>query len=150
MDGWPPAVRSSDERTQKGPSDKVRRPAVRNGRVSRKPSSVVDGYLSRTVVTRRLQRPTREVGESRHPSPIWSCCGWGLPSKSVTELLVRSYRTVSSLPAFAGGLFSVALSLGSPPLDVIQHPALCSSDFPPARICAGNRLADSIAIGLLL
>ncbi len=29
-----------------------------------------------------------------------------------------------------GGLFSVALSLGSPPLDVIQHPALCSSDFP--------------------
>ncbi len=30
-----------------------------------------------------------------------------------------------------GGLFSVALSLGSPPLDVIQHPALWSPDFPP-------------------
>ena len=30
-----------------------------------------------------------------------------------------------------GGLFSVALSLGSPPLDVIQHPALRSPDFPP-------------------
>ena len=29
-----------------------------------------------------------------------------------------------------GGLFSVALSLGSPPLDVIQHPALRSPDFP--------------------
>lgn len=32
----------------------------------------------------------------------------------------------------AGGLFSVALSLRSPSLDVIQHPALCSSDFPQA------------------
>ena len=31
-----------------------------------------------------------------------------------------------------GGLFSVALSLGSPPLDVIQHPALRSPDFPPS------------------
>jgi hypothetical protein len=33
--------------------------------------------------------------------------------------------------ATPGGLFSVALSLGSPPLDVIQHPALWSPDFPP-------------------
>jgi len=30
-----------------------------------------------------------------------------------------------------GCLFSAALSLGSPPLDVIQHPALWSPDFPP-------------------
>ena len=29
------------------------------------------------------------------------------------------------------GLLSVALSLGSPPLDVIQHPVLWSPDFPP-------------------
>jgi hypothetical protein len=38
---------------------------------------------------------------------------------------VRSYRTVSPLPAVAfakaGGLFSVALSLGSRPPDVIRH-----------------------------
>lgn len=34
-------------------------------------------------------------------------------------------------PSVSGGLFSVALSLGSPPLDVIQHPALWSPDFPP-------------------
>jgi hypothetical protein len=33
-------------------------------------------------------------------------------------------------PEAPGGLFSVALSLGSPPLDVIQHPALWSPDFP--------------------
>jgi len=48
---------------------------------------------------------------------------------------VSSYLTLSPLPAFAkasaGGLLSVALSLGSPPLDVIQHHALWSPDFPP-------------------
>ena len=32
-----------------------------------------------------------------------------------------------------GGIFSVALSLGSPPVAVSDHPALRSSDFPPAR-----------------
>ncbi len=29
-------------------------------------------------------------------------------------------------------MFSVALSLGSPPVAVSDHPALWSSDFPPA------------------
>jgi len=43
---------------------------------------------------------------------------------------VSSYLTLSPLPAWAGGLLSVALSLGSPPLDVIQHHALWSPDFP--------------------
>ena len=44
----------------------------------------------------------------------------------VTASAVRSYRTVSPLPSppvagGAGGLFSVALSLGSHPPDVIRH-----------------------------
>ena len=46
---------------------------------------------------------------------------------------VSSYLTLSPLPAEAGGLLSVALSLGSPPLDVIQHHTLWSPDFPPSR-----------------
>ena len=29
---------------------------------------------------------------------MWSCSGWGLPSQPVTRLLVRSYRTFSTLP----------------------------------------------------
>ncbi len=40
---------------------------------------------------------------------------------SVARRAVRSYRTLSPLPAEAGGLLSVALSLGSPPPDVIRH-----------------------------
>jgi len=57
---------------------------------------------------------------------------------------VRSYRTVSPLPAFAGGLFSVALSRELPRLAASQHPALWSPDFPPARFeCAGVRPGGS-------
>jgi len=51
--------------------------------------------------------------------------------------LVRSYRTVSPSPVpdtvgcrAIGGLFSVALSCGSPRLAVSQHPALWSPDLP--------------------
>ena len=46
---------------------------------------------------------------------------------SVTKDAVRSYRTLSPLPSEAlakeGGLLSVALSLGSPPPEVIRHRA---------------------------
>src|SRR6478736_8816220 len=46
--------------------------------------------------------------------------------------LVVSYTTVSPLPAAeaAGGLFSVALSRGSPRVAVGHHPALWSPDVP--------------------
>src|SRR6478672_11231291 len=58
--------------------------------------------------------------------------------------LVRSYRTVSPLPVpvrAIGGLFSVALSCGSPRLGVTQHPALWSPDVPRTghRERAGTR-----------
>ncbi len=48
--------------------------------------------------------------------------------------LTRSQRVaVHRSTRHPGGFFSVALSLGLPPLDVIQHPALWSPDFPPRR-----------------
>jgi hypothetical protein len=50
--------------------------------------------------------------------------------------LVRSYRTVSPSPVprrAIGGLFSVALSCGSPRLAAGQHPALWSPDLPRRR-----------------
>ena len=52
---------------------------------------------------------------------------------SVAGSAVSSYLTFSPLPRRKlrrGGMFSVALSVGSPPLGVTQHPALRSSDFP--------------------
>ncbi len=60
---------------------------------------------------------------------------------SVAGSAVSSYLTFSPLPRRKlrrGGMFSVALSVGSPPLGVTQHPALRSSDFPHLR-----RMPDS-------
>ncbi|SMP49002.1 hypothetical protein SAMN06265222_102488 [Neorhodopirellula lusitana] len=64
--------------------------------------------------------------------------GFTKPDESPRPL-VRSYRTVSPLPRIDsmnqpfGGLLSAALSLTSRPVDVIDHPALRSPDFPPVR-----------------
>ena len=43
---------------------------------------------------------------------------------SVTVQAVVSYTAISPLPTFVGGILSVALSLESPPPDVIRHSAL--------------------------
>ncbi len=42
-----------------------------------------------------------------HLPPIQSCFGWGLPSQPVSRLLVRSYRTVASLPLTGGWMLEV-------------------------------------------
>ena len=52
-------------------------------------------------------------------------------ARGTGELLPRLF-TLTPRQA-RGGMFSVALSLGSPPVAVSDHPALWSSDFPPAR-----------------
>ena len=76
-----------------------------------------------------------------HPFPIRSCSGWGLPSRPVTRPLVRSYRTVASLPAEAGGLHfcgtgpKVALA-GRYPAPCPVEPGLSST----ASKCGRDRL----------
>ncbi len=54
---------------------------------------------------------------------------------TVTRNAVRSYRTLSPLPALTrlGGLLSAALVVGSRRPGVTWHPALWSPDFPPFR-----------------
>jgi hypothetical protein len=42
-------------------------------------------------------RPTW-TSPGRVGGPAWPCTGWGLPSRRVTAALVRSYRTISTLP----------------------------------------------------
>jgi len=57
-------------------------------------------------------------------APIWSCSRWGLPCRSrcrVRGALLPHPFTLTA--ADSGGLLSVALSLGSPPPDVIRHRA---------------------------
>ena len=66
--------------------------------------------------------PGRQRGNALCAVPIWSCSRWGLPCR------LRCRRRGALLPhrftltrANAGRLFSVALSLESPPPDVIRH-----------------------------
>jgi hypothetical protein len=63
--------------------------------------------------------------------PIWFCSRWGLPGSRCHhrdgELLPRLFTLITPE---ADGIFSVALSLGSPPVRVTDHLALWSSDFP--------------------
>jgi len=55
------------------------------------------------------------------------------PATTVTSSAVCSYHTISTLPVpfqAIGGIFSVALSVGSRPPGVTWHLALWSPDFP--------------------
>ena len=101
-----------------------------------------DDHSSRTPVTRGLQRPTRELQAGHLQAlPYLVLLRVGFSKLAVSPPpLVSSYLTFSPLPwAYHGGLVSVALSLGLPPLGITQHPALWSSDFPPAGVSCGRR-----------
>src|ERR1700744_483953 len=70
--------------------------------------------------------------------------GFTEPPQSPAALVV-SYTTVSPLPRRwrRGGLFSVALSRGSPRVGVTDHPALWSPDLPRRACARRDRPADS-------
>ena len=118
-------------------------------------------HPSGTHVAMRLERPTRKplraAGTSSKaralPYLVLLQVGFAVPPNVATGA-VRSYRTLSPLPAAAhrlvlgpglhpastaatrrdiGGLLSVALSVGSRPPGVTWHLALWSPDFPRHR-----------------
>jgi hypothetical protein len=69
------------------------------------------------------------------PSHVWPCSGWGLPSRPGhpdrwCALTAPFHPYLCTASRAIGGLFSVALSCGSPRLAVSQHPALWSPDLP--------------------
>src|SRR3546814_14238345 len=68
------------------------------------------------------------------PFPIWSCSRWGLPCRFRCRnrgALLPHRFTLAGLLRDVGGLFSVALSVGSRRPGVTWHLALRSPDFPP-------------------
>ena len=115
-----------------------------------------DGHSSGTRIAARLARPTRAAGRERpcvtHPEmrrrpPLFGLAPGGVyPAAPVARGAVRSCRTVSPLPGALrkpGGLFSVALSLGSPPPAVNRHrvpvePGLSSIAASAPRDSDGN------------
>jgi hypothetical protein len=101
-----------------------------------KPGSVADNHSSGTCVTTCLKQPTRipygpHVMTFQSHGFLFGLAPSGVfPATTVASCAVRSYRTISPLPQ-RGGIFSVALSVGSHLPGVTWHSALWSPDFPP-------------------
>jgi len=96
--------------------------------------------------TGRPRAPAQVTTSRRGPS--WPCSGWGLPSHpGHPGCWWDSYPTVHSpLPTASagrsprrGGLFSVALSRGSPRVAINNHPALWSPDVPRQSLAGPTR-----------
>ena len=101
--------------------------AIHLGRLSPGASSNQPGWSSRNTLRSCLST-------ARRP-PLFDLAPGGVcPANPVARLAVGSYPTFSPLPpalcSKKGGIVSVALSLGSPPPDVIRHRFPWSPDFP--------------------
>ena len=112
---------------------------IKEGQTACKPGSVHapsanqggDGWPFLWDARYRAPRATDPGGDAETPlpvarraAPIWSCSRWGLPCRSRCRSrggLLPHRFTLAGPANRAGGLFSVALSLGSPPPDVIRH-----------------------------
>jgi hypothetical protein len=104
----------------------------------------VSRVLSRTAIPLGAVSPQPSSslpGSTRDPRcvlrryfPIWPCSRWGLPCRPCCHvrgaLLPHRFTLASVLRRF-GGLFSVALSVGSRPPGVTWHLVHWSPDFPP-------------------
>ena len=110
---------------------------------ARGPSAASFGGMTIPLVPALLTGSSNLPGNRRRAACSRACargvslfglapCGV-LPATTVTSRAVRSYRTISPLPAFAGGIFSVPLSVGSPRPGITRRTALWSSDFPLPR-----------------
>ena len=72
-------------------------------------------HLDRPLLAGSSDLPGSITGRAA-PPPLFGLAPRGVcPAGEITPAAVRSYRTISPLPRFRGGIFSVALSVG--PLD---------------------------------
>ncbi|GMR15753.1 MAG: hypothetical protein BMS9Abin31_0042 [Gammaproteobacteria bacterium] len=115
-----------------------------------KPGSVVDSHSSGIMSPlSSSDLPGNHVGHTLFPYLVLLRVGFTMPSNVATDA-VRSYRTISTLPfslkRTLGGIFSVALSVGSRPPAVSWHPALWSPDFPPYSIYRIARLPGQLRV----
>ncbi len=133
-------------------------------RVLSTPLRMLDGHSSGTGVAACLARPTRAADRKhsraharRHnagrPYSVLLPVGFTLPTLSPGLRCALTAPFHPYLGRTLGGLFSVALSLGSPPPAVSRHrisvePGLSSSRllYPPAAVQPSGSLAPAPAI----
>ncbi len=93
-------------------------------------------YLGPTLLPASCSLPGTQTARAT-PHPLFGLAPGGVcHATPVTSGPVRSYRTLSPLPVprgAIGGLLSAALSVALRRPGVTRHPALRSSDFPPAE-----------------
>jgi len=117
---------------------------------------VVAGRLSRRIG----KRPTRRSGERTHlcsgrviPA-AWSCRRWGLPCRGCHQsrgALLPHHFTFACAPIEIGAIgrvFSVALSLGLPPVAISHHrcPVLLGLS---SRLKTGERPPDPLSMSIV-
>lgn len=87
-------------------------------------------HLGRPLPGASRDRPGRRRGNppvaaKATAAPTWSCSRWGLPCRPPSPgtrcALTAPFHPCPAARGRRGGLLSVALSLGSPPPDVIRH-----------------------------
>lgn len=144
-----------------GTSGRGLAPGRPEGRMSRPVRRVLSRHPRVPVAAihlgRTLPHASSGLPESSGEQPSNASClallqvGFAEPHRSPGALVV-SYTAVSPLPPARaearpdGGLFSVALSRGSPRVGVTHHPALRSPDVPRRGLPRRGRLADSSAV----
>ena len=95
-----------------------------------------DHHSSRTGIAPCLKQPTRKLRPGRPQTFSYLVLlrtGFAELAASPRQL-VGSYPTFSPLPRICGAVCFCGTGPRSPPLDVIQCPALWSPDFPPPGI----------------
>ncbi len=108
----------------------------------------MDNHSSGTCVTACLKQPTRvpcgsHVMAFQPNGLLFGLAPSGVfPATPVASRAVRSYRTISPLPQ-RGGIFSVALSVGSHLPGITWHSTLRSPDFPPFAKAKSDCLTNS-------
>ena len=119
-----------------------------------KPGSVVGNHSSGMRVAAHLEQPTRKHARAarrglRRLLPYLALLpvGFALPSPlpSTRCALTAPFQPCRHACARLGGMFSVALSVGSRPPGVTWHRTLWSPDFPPRPCGRSDCLADSRA-----
>ena len=138
----------------------ARRPVSRVLSARRLPWAARDDHSSGTRLAARLTRPTRTAGRecpcilADAAVPIRSCSRWGLPCRPCCQgrgaLLPHRFALARGPPcgACAGGLFSVALSLGSPPPAVNRHRIPVEPGLSSIRgVSRGQRPSGRLADG---
>ncbi len=111
-----------------------------------KPGSVESSHSSALRVAAQLKRPTRELvwAHLTLPYSVLLRVGFALP-QSVTTCAVRSYRTISPLPAIAGGRYFLCCTFRrlAPPRRYLapcpMEPGLSSRCYPSGCLADSRR-----------